>query len=227
MVAVLSLGVQLGNRGDHRLQRRFAGNDDRCIVAGIHRLIIGFLREDALGDQLLRNAVPALDRRGQRTVADDKRAAAVERVRLCVHNTDRLCQRIRIVPLEVARAVVVAEHAQHDREERRLRHLGVGVKPRLAHALGDTVCIDVADIGVRPCGHVGERVALHAGRCVLLRADKAHHEDERLCARQLVAEREIHTAVRILPVAADESERVQRVGCAARGRARRRCRRCG
>ena len=81
MVAVLALGVQLGDRGDHRLQRRFAGNDDRCIVAGIHRLIIGFLREDALGDQLLRNAVPALDRRGQRTVADDKRAAAVERVR--------------------------------------------------------------------------------------------------------------------------------------------------
>ena len=220
MVAVRPLGIQLCNGRDDRLQLLRIGIRLYRCAAPVHRLVIGLLREDALGDQLIRNAVPALHRRRQRTIADDERAAAVEAVRFCIAKADRLCQRVRVIPLEVTRAVVVAEHAQQDREERRLRHLGVGVKLRLAHALGDTVCIDVADIGVCPCGYVGERMLLHVRRRVLLRADKAHHEDERLRARQLVAEREVHAAVRVIPVAADQPERMERLGRAARRRNR-------
>ena len=169
--------------------------------------------EDALCDQGLRHRGTAPRRCGQRVVADDKGVAA-RKVLVGSHGadqTDSVCKRVGVIPCKIALCILVAEHAEDQRQKRCIAHVIIGTELRCTDTLRDAVGIRIADVGHRPCGKVGEGMRVGLARGILLRAEEAHDLRDRLRARQAVAKRKIHAAVRVRADALQKTERMQRL----------------
>ena len=133
-------------------------------------------------------------------------------------------ERERVAPHKVAAAVVfvgIAHRAQHQCEEfrfadRRIR-VEINASGGVLFACDKVVGNRIADIGVRPVGHIVKRRLRRLGFCRVLNAEIAFEQDDRLRAGQVVGKAE---AVACIGIALHKTERIQAV-CGIR------LRRCG
>ena len=133
-------------------------------------------------------------------------------------------KRERVAPHKVAAAVVfvgIAHRAQHQREKFRLADRRIRVEidaPGGILLAGDKVVGNrVADIGVRPGGHIVKRCLRRLGFGSILNAEITFEQDDRLRAGQVVGKPE---AVVCIGIALHKAECIQAV-CGVR------LRRCG
>ena len=122
------------------------------------------------------------------------------------------CERERITPYEVAAAVVfvgITHGAQHQREKFGLADGRIRVKINapgsVPLACDKVVGNRVADIGIRPVGHVVKRCLRRLGFCRVLNAEVALEQNDGLRAGQVVGKPE---AVACIGIALHKAERI-------------------
>ena len=172
----------------------------------LHRALPHELRGQRFAAVLAR-----LRERGKR----DARGVAAREAARCtvfpVRQTKRVAEGVGLVPLEVSLRGV-AQRAQDKCQVLVGCYLVVAAEALCAQAVGEAVCIGVADIGPCPVGKVGKRNRPGAGLGLRFLAEQTHKHGHGLCARRHGVETVDGLAVRRFTGALKKAKLIERVG---------------
>lgn len=175
----------------------------------------GFCLHRALPHELRgQRFVAVLARLRERGKRDARGVAAREAARCTVfpvRQTKKVAEGVGLVPLEVSLRGV-AQRAQDKCQVLVGCYLVVAAEALCAQAVGEAVCIGVADIGPCPVGKVGKRNRPSAGLGLHFLAEQTHEHGHGLRARRRGVETVDGLAVRRFTGALKKAKLIERVG---------------